>query len=402
MRWALIKAIAMKSPTRVVFFKEVLENIRDRRTIINALLIGPLLGPLLFIAMISVLTDREVQKAEQPLEVVVIGAQYAPNLMEFLHQQGLKIKAGINDPEKKIRDQEEEVVLRVPSNFVQSWNKGETTQVELLYDSSHRDSGTPVERLRHMLEGYTQRNASMRLVARGLSPSVAMPLIVAGRDLSTPQGRAALIFAMLPYFLIMTLFYGGMYLAIDTTAGERERQSLEPLLANPVARWKIMIGKLAATVMFAMASLCLSLLAFSFSGKVIPADTLGIQLHLGIYFIALALLLMAPLAFLISALQTTIAAFAKSYREAQTFLSLLMLIPLIPTMMLAVLPVKPQLWMMSVPLLGQHLLIMKLVRGEIVTTSELSLCLICGLIVALVACLVAALVYRSERLAISA
>jgi len=397
-----MKFIHLKSPMLVVFFKEVLENIRDRRTMINALLIGPLLGPLLFIVLISALTDREVQKSEAPLEVSVIGAQYAPNLIESLRQQGLKIKPAVDDPEKRIHDQDEEVILRIPPDFAQSWNKGETSQVEVLHDSSHRDSGTPVERLRRMLEGYAQRNATMRVVARGLSPSVSTPLIVASRDLSTPQSRGGVIFAMLPYFLIMTLFYGGMYLAIDTTAGERERQSLEPLLVNPVARWKIMVGKLGATFVFAMAALCLSLLTFAFSGKLIPADTLGIQLHLGTYFIVLTLLVMAPLALLITALQTTIAAFAKSYREAQTFLSLLMMIPLIPTMMLAVLPVKPQLWMMSVPLLGQHLLIMKLVRGDVVTTNELGLCLGCGLIVALLACVVAALVYRSERLAISA
>ncbi len=391
----------MKSPILIVFFKEVLENLRDRRTVLNALVMGPLLGPLLFLGMSSYMIKHEMEKAEKALEVSVIGAEFAPNLIEALKHEGLKPKPAVDDPEQKIRDQDEEVVLRIPADFATAWNEGEIAQVELLFDSSQRDASTPAERLRRMLERYGQRIGAMRLVARGLNPGVTSPFVIGERDLATPQSRSALLFSMLPYFLIITAFIGGMYLAIDTTAGERERQSLEPLLVNPVARWKIMAGKLMATFAFAMTSLCLGLLVFASSRYFMPAEKIGVTLQLGPHFALLTLLVMAPLVLLASALQTLIAAFAKSYREAQTYLSLLMLLPMLPTLMLAILPLKSKLWMMTVPLLGQHLLITKLVRGETILASEIALCVICGFVVALIFAAFTARIYRSERLAIS-
>jgi sodium transport system permease protein len=210
-----------------------------------------------------------------------------------------------------------------------------------------------------------------------------------------------LLFAMLPYFLVITIFMGGMYLAIDLTAGERERQSLEPLFANPVRRWRILAGKLAAICTFSTASLLISLAAFAVVGRFVPAEKLGMELDLGLHFGGPVLLLMLPLVLLLAALQSMVAAFAKSYREAQTYLSLLMLVPIIPSLVLAIMPVKAQAWMYAVPLLGQNLGIMQLLRGDGVTTQQLVLCLGGSLAAALAVVLVTAQLYRSERLAIS-
>ncbi|HSX60167.1 MAG TPA: ABC transporter permease [Tahibacter sp.] len=385
----------------VVFWKEVIENLRDRRTVTNALLVGPLLGPLLFTALISLSITRELERGEKPIEVSIVGAEHAPNLVAFLKQNGVRPKPPVEDAETRVRLQDEDMVLRVPANYGQAWSAGKTAQVELLYDSSQRDSATPVERLRGLLQAYSSQNGAMRLMARGLSPAVASPLVVATRDQSTPQSRSGLLFAMLPYFLILSAFMGGMYLAIDTTAGERERQSLEPLFVNPVGRSRILAGKLAATFAFAMASLTLSLIAFGYAGRFIPTERIGMVLDFGPQFAAIALLVMLPLVLLATCLQTLIAAFAKSYREAQTYLSLLMLIPMLPSAMLAVLPLKAQTWMFSVPLLSQHLIVTRLVRAEAVTTQQLALCLGSGIAIAALAAFATAQVYRSEKLAIS-
>jgi sodium transport system permease protein len=238
-------------------------------------------------------------------------------------------------------------------------------------------------------------------VARGLSPTTAWPLVVARRDQATPQSRAVLMFAMLPYFFVITIFMGGMYLAIDLTAGERERQSLEPLFANPVARWKILAGKLAAICTFSTTSLLITLVAFGVVGQFIPAEKIGMELDLGVHFAAYVLLLMLPVVLLLAALQSLVAAFAKSYREAQTYLSLLMLVPIIPSLVLAILPIKAQLWMYVVPLLGQSLGIMQLLRGDGVEPVQLGLCLAGSLAAAILAILVTVQLYRTERLAIS-
>jgi sodium transport system permease protein len=384
-----------------VFLKEVKENLRDRRTLISAFLTGPLLGPILFVMLLNITLNRELDKAEKPLPVPVIGAEYAPNLIEALKAGGVVPGAPVADPERAVRKQDADVVLRIASDYGKAWRKGEPVQVELIYDSSQRDANTAVERVSQLVEGYARQQGAMRLVARGLSPTTAWPLQVARRDQATPQSRAVLMFAMLPYFFVITIFMGGMYLAIDLTAGERERQSLEPLFANPVARWKILSGKLAAICAFSTVSLLITLLAFAVVGRFIPAEKVGMELDLGLHFAAYVLLLMLPVVLLLAALQSMVAAFAKSYREAQTYLSLLMLVPIIPSLVLAIMPIKAQAWMYAMPLLGQSLGIMQLLRGDGVTAQQLGLCLAGSLAAAVIAVLVTIQLYRSERLAIS-
>jgi sodium transport system permease protein len=384
-----------------VFLKEVRENLRDRRTLTSAFLTGPLLTPLLFVMLISFSINRELDKAEQPLKVPVIGAQYAPNLLDALRAGGIVPQPAIADPEAAVRQQDADLVLRIRADYPQAWRKGESVQVEMIYDSSQRDSGTPVERVSNLIEGYAHQQGAMRLVARGLSPSTAAPVMVARRDQATAQSRAGLMFNMLPYLFVLTIFIGGMYLAIDLTAGERERQSLEPLFANPVPRWKIFLGKLAAICAFSTASLLICLLAFGVIGRFIPTEKIGMEINLGPGFILHVLLLQLPLIVLLGALQSMVAAFAKSYREAQTYLSLLMMVPILPSVMLMVMPFKPQLWMYAVPLLGQHLGILDLVRGSGIGGVDLLLCLAGSALAAVLVALVTMQLYRSERLAIS-
>ncbi|WEN15209.1 ABC transporter permease subunit [Rhodanobacter sp. AS-Z3] len=390
-----------RSAWLTVFLKEVRENLRDRRTLMSAFLTGPLLGPLLFLMLISFTVNRELDKAEQPLTVPVIGAQYAPNLLDVLRAGGVMPGPAVADPEQTVRAQDADVVLRIAPDFGKAWRKGEPVQVELFHDSSQRDAQSSVERVTRLIEGYARQQGVMRLVARGLSPTTAWPLQVAARDQATPQSRAVLMFAMLPYFLVITIFMGGMYLAIDLTAGERERQSLEPLFANPVPRWKILCGKLAAICVFSTASLLISLLAFAVMGHFIPAEKIGMELDFGVHFASVVLLLMLPLVLLLAALQSMVAAFARSYREAQTYISLLMLLPILPSLLLSFLPIKAKAWMYAVPLMGQNLGIMQLLRGDGVTDAQIGLCLAGSLAAALIAVLVTIALYRSEKLAIS-
>ena len=384
-----------------VFLKEVKENLRDRRTLMSAFLTGPLIGPVLFVLLINLTLNRELDKAEKPLPVPVIGAEYAPNLLDALREGGVVVKPAVADPMKTLHDQDADVVVRIAPDYGKAWRKGESGQIELFYDSSRRDTDSSVERVSALVSTYARQQGAMRLVARGLSPSTAWPLQVAKRDQATPQSRAVLMFAMLPYFFVITVFMGGMYLAIDLTAGERERQSLEPLFANPVSRWKILCGKLAAICTFSIASLLITLVAFAVVGQFIPAEKIGMELDLGVHFGANVLLLMLPLVLLLAALQSMVAAFAKSYREAQTYISLLMLVPIIPSAMLSFMPIKAQAWMYAVPLLGQNLGIMQLLRGDGVSPEQMLLCLAGTLAAAVLAVLLTVQLYRSEKLAIS-
>ncbi|HET6552598.1 MAG TPA: ABC transporter permease [Dyella sp.] len=384
-----------------VFLKEVKENLRDRRTIISAFLTGPLLGPLILVMLLNINLNRELDKAEKPLPVPVIGAEYAPNLIGALKAEGIVPQSPVANPEVAVRKQDADVVLRISPDYPNAWHKGESVQVELIYDSSQRDANTAVMRVSQLVETYARQQGAMRLVARGLSPGTAWPVVAARRDQATAQARAALMFSILPYFFVLSVFMGGMYLAIDLTAGERERQSLEPLFANPVPRWKILAGKLAAICVFSAASLLISLMAFAVVGRFIPTEKLGMELELGFSFGSRVLLLMLPLIVLLAALQSMVAAFAKSYREAQTYVSLLMFVPVIPSILLSTMPIKSQMWMYAVPLLGQHLGIMQLLRGDGIEPQQLGLCLLGSLVAAALGVLVTARLYQSERLAIS-
>lgn len=401
MNMRTITPVARARAFLTVYLKEVRENLRDRRTIMSAFLTGPLLGPIMMVMLLNITLNRQIDKAEKPLPVPVSGAEYAPNLINALKAQGIVPKPPIANPELAVRKQDADVVLRISPDYATAWRKGEAVQVELIYDSSQRDANAAVDRLSQVVETYARQQGAMRLVSRGLSPSTAWPVVAAKRDQATAQARAALVFSILPYFFVLTVFMGGMYLAIDLTAGERERQSLEPLFANPVARWKILAGKLAAICTFSTASLLISLLAFAVVGRFIPTEKLGMELDLGLRFSGQVLLLMLPLILLLASLQSMVAAFAKSYREAQTYLSLLMFVPVLPSILLSTMPIKAQEWMYAVPLLGQHLGIMQLLRGDGVTGEQFGLCLAGSIATSVVGVLVTAHLYQSERLAIS-
>jgi len=387
--------------TWVVFIKECRESLRDRRVMLNALLLGPILGPLLFVVLLRVTISRELERAEKPLPVVVIGAALAPNLILALEQQGMQVLPAVTDVEAAVRAQTVDLALRISSPYAEDWRSGRPAEVEIIYDSSQRESNAQSQRLRSMLEIYSRRTGALRLIVRGFAPTLNSALVIASRDQATPQARGALIFAMLPYFLILSAIVGGMWLAIDSTAGERERQSLEPLLINPVPRDRILLGKALATSGFSLTSLTLSLLAFMIAGWFLPANKFGVSLSLSPAVIGKILPVMIPLVLLLITLQILVTAYAKSTREAQTYLGLLQLIPIIPSILLSVIPIKPQLWMYAVPLLSQQLTIVRLLRGEPISAASVSLGLVLTSIAALAAFLVAKRNYESERLAIS-
>jgi sodium transport system permease protein len=253
-----------------------------------------------------------------------------------------------------------------------------------------------------MLQSYSWRTGAMRLIARGLVPSSATGLLIASRDQATLQARGALLFGMLPYFLILSSFIGGMWLAIDSTAGERERLSLEPLLINPVPRAQILLGKLCAAAAFSFTSLTLGLAAFALAARLLPSRNFEMSLNVEPRVIATILLLMLPVVFLIVISQMLVAAYARSYREAQTYVGLLQLVPLIPSVALSVSPVTPQLWMYAVPLIGQQLTMLRLLRGDAVTALPPTLSALVTIVAAIAAFLLARRIYDSERLAVNA
>lgn len=381
-----------------VLRKESTENIRDRRAIFNSLLLGPVLFPLMFIAIIWFTTTAEQERFEATLEIPLVGAERAPSLVRFLEQKGVVIKPAPADPEATVRSQEELVIIRVPEDYADHWNRGEPAPVEVIADPSRQESQVTIRRVKNLLAIYGQQIGTLRLQLRGVSPQLSSAILIRDVDLSTAKSRAILAMIFLPYVLMITAFTGGMHLALDTTAGEKERRSLEPLLINPVPRWQIMVGKLLTTMIFAMASLALTMVSFKLVLPLMPVGAFGVDLTINMASLLKILLVISPVAILAASLLTVLASFAKSYREAQSYSGLVIMIPLIPSLIFMTNPVKPETWMMSIPLFSQNMLIGEIVRGEAVPLAWHALSIGSTLAIGLALAVVAATLYNRPRL----
>jgi sodium transport system permease protein len=383
-----------------VMKKELVDLFRDRRTLLISLAMGPLLMPVLILGIGVLARNRFDTQRQKPLELAVVGAERAPNLIAWLASQNIIIKPPPEDADGAIRDQSLDVVLKVGEDFEAQWRGSAPATVEIIHDSSREDAEIPVERVEKLLQGYAQGVGALRLLARGVSPSAAQPLRVAHRDLITPSSKVGQSLAFLPYLLILLTFIGGSWLVIDATAGERERQSLEPLLATPAGRGAIMSGKILAACLYNVLVLSVTLAMFKLSFELGPNP--GVKLDVSLWVIARILFGLLPMILVGTCLLTFIAAGVKSVKEAQSYLSVLTLMPMIPTLMLMVNPVKNQLWMMATPFLAQNQLILKLVRSENVSALEWAVYLGAGFGLGLVLWFLAARRYHDEQLAISA
>ncbi len=385
-----------------VLGKELVDAFRDRRMVVVAFLVMPLAVPLLLAGMSSLGMKRQVEQLERTLDLPVIGIERAPNLLAWLGSNDVRVVPAPADPDEAVRRQEHEVILRIDAAYAADWKAGRPARIEVIYDSSRPlQSGASIARVRGLLDAYGSQVGTLRLIARGIHPAVAQPLQVASRDVATPESRFDLAQQMLPYLLLLLAFIGGMQLAIDATAGERERQSLEPLLTTPASREAIISGKILATATFTLLSLVVTLLMYRLAFAVIPSERIDLSLDVPLDAMGWLLVIVLPIVLLGATLLTALAAFAKSHREAQGYLPLLIFLPMIPTLMLMVAPVKTRLWMMAVPFLGQNQLILRILRGEAITAAEWLVNLGAALLLVVVVWVVAARLYHREQLAAS-
>jgi len=383
-----------------VIRKELLDLFRDRKTFYLSLLMAPLLFPVLILGMGKLASNRIATQVEKPLELPVIGAEHAPNLVNYLAGQNVIIKPAPKNPEGEIAAQNVDVILSIPANYAEKWRNSEPAAIEILHDSSRSDTEIPLKRLKILLQNYSNTTGALRLLSRGISPMANQAVRLDYKDLATPESRIGQALAFLPYLLILTGFLGGAALVIDATAGERERQSLEPLLATPAARGLIMSGKITAAASFGLLGLLLTLVSFKFSFMLAPS--LGIKLSLDWLQVAQLLLVLVPIVLIGTCLLTAIAAGSKSVKEAQSYMSILMMLPILPTIILMVNPMKNALWQFAVPFLAQNQMILKIVRSESISAAEWGVYLACGFGLGAVLWWIAARRYHNEKLAVSA
>ena len=384
-----------------VFLKEVLDNFRDRRTLASALLMGPIFGPVLFAFVINLSVERSLEDQENTLELPVIGQEFAPNLVTFLRSRNIDAVDGPADlaaAMAAVKTGAHDIVLIIPEAFGEQLADMIPARVELVSDQANTDADRDARRARSALMSYSQLLAGTRVVARGINPRTLQPLNIDEVDVSTPSGRSALLLGMMSYFFVFAALMGGMYLAIDTTAGERERGSLEPLLSLPVTRDQLILGKIAATCLFMTLSLMLSLLAFYVSIGFMPLEELGMTPNFSLGVVLAALAIFLPFILVGAALMTLVASFTKSYREAQTWLSVVLIAPTMPILIVSILTLRPRLEFMFIPSLSQHLLLVDMVKNEPINGLNVTISVVSTLILGIALTWVCARLYRREGL----
>ena len=392
----------MTSALWTVLRKELLDAFRDRRMVLVAFVIMPLAIPLVLAGTSALGQRKQVEQWQGALELPVDGATRAPHLVAWLRAHNVRIVDAPPYVDAAIRTEQREIVLRIDASYGPDWRASRPARVELVYDSSRPlATGATIARVRNLLEAYSGTVGTLRLIARGVHPAVGEPLQIATRDLATPEARFDLAQQLLPYLLLLLAFIGGMQLAIDATAGERERQSLEPLLTTPAAREAIIGGKILATATFTLLSLAATLVAYRIAFGLMPGEVVDASFDLGLAALARLFLVILPIVLLGATVLTALAAFARSHREAQGYLPLLVFLPMVPTLLLMVAPVRTQAWMLAVPFLGQNQLILRVLRSESIALHEWAIALAAPLALVALAAWIASKLYHREALASS-
>ncbi|HEX5163152.1 MAG TPA: ABC transporter permease [Steroidobacteraceae bacterium] len=350
-----------------VFRKEFRENLRDRRTLLSALVFGPVLGPMLVAGVVQFSISHSEEQYDENITIAVIHGERAPNLLAYLNARGVDstpVDLDEAGARRAVADQTHKVILDIPEDFGARLQEGQPAPVILYSDRSRNFDRQSVERVRSLVGQYGLEIAQLRYLARGIDPISVLPLSVQEVDVSTPSSRSVLVLNMMTYLVILSMLFGGLYLAIDATAGERERGSLEMLLTSPVPREHLIYGKILAAAAYMAISLMLTVAVFSVSMSFVGLERLGITANLGPRAAAKLIACCSPLILFGASYLSIVSGFAKSYREAQTYLGLVITLPTMPLLFAGLLGLQAKLPLMLVPFLSQHLLMTTVVRAE--------------------------------------
>lgn len=346
-----------------VFAKEIVDALRDRRTLLVVLLSSVLMGPLVLVALSGLIASLE-SRAEQR-EVWLDGVANAPTLVNFLQRQTYTVRAAPAGYEQALREARfADPVVVVPRDFEAQLAAGEVPLLEVVSDSANRRSEAGSGRVQRLLQAFGRERAVLALAWRGVAPGWMAPVDVEERDLASSATRGAQFTAMLPFFVLMAVLYGALNAALDSTAGERERGSLEPLLMNPADRSALVAGKWGAVACVGMLIAVLSCFSFIPAQWLLRSDTLAALFQYGVREALLFLVVLLPFAAALSALLMAVAIRCKSFKEAQANATVVVLgVSLLPLVSVFNLGGEAR-WHLWVPALGQNVLMNRVLKGE--------------------------------------
>lgn len=365
-----------------IYWKEISDAMRDRRTLMMVLASSLLLVPVLLFVFSTVMSQVESQAVDRT--VLAVNMKDAPGLENYILRQGYQIKQAPVDYEEKSRNKElTKPVLLIAENFENTMAQAKRVELEIAYDTSNRQAEMGLGPLRRLLNGYVQERSSLDLMMRGVSPELLQMITVKERHISRPDERKVTITGMLPMVLIMAIVMGGMFAAIDSTAGERERGSLEPLMMNPVSGLQLAVGKTAAVASVSVLIVILTVTSFFPAQSVIANEALRAEFQFGVKDALAFLVVLVPLAAALSALQVALSLTCKTFKEANVRNQLLSLTVSFLPLFFILNPGKEPAWLGWVPVMAQTQMMNQVLKGELVSLSAIAIALaVCSAIVA--------------------
>lgn len=323
---------------KIIYFKEVLETLRDRRTLISTILIPIILFPVLMFGMSAVVVMMMKKTEAEATKIAVIGEEFAHSFVSVLLKGDDFQKVDVEDFKSALKDKEIHAALEFPSDFEEKLKLGENSEATIYYDGAEIRSSIAKEKLTGELKDYQDSVVAKRLRERNVEESLLHPIDIKKENLAPKEKMGGFMLSMfLPYMIVILAMVGAMYPAIDLTAGEKERGTLETILVTPVSRLDIATGKFltvmtASVITIILATASMSLTASLGFGQMNQFASEQVSFAIKPLSIVLLLLLMLPLAALFSSALLSVSLFAKSYKEAQSYVSPLMFVVILPAM----------------------------------------------------------------------
>jgi len=356
----------MKLKFPIILRKELTETLRDRRAL-GLLLLFVLIYPLLVGAVLQRQIDRATKPEREGVELAVIGGDQAPTLMNQLRQRNVNLTElepmGDEEISAMLRRQTVTAVLRLTHDYAENYRAMRPARIELWFDSAS-DSARKIDEVEYVVQEYSRNIASARLLAHGVSPANLNPVMMQRYDTGTSASRSAnTISTMLGIFFIPAFMFC-MSTAVDSTAGERERRSLEVLMAQPVRPADLIVGKWLAASLLSIIGITLELAIAHGILKWLPLEELGLSWRLGWSDLAMVCLASATLSLFAAALEIALAINARSFKEAQTLVSFTMIVPLVPVILVPMMNLSDTSWMYMIPVLSNQTLLRELAKGQ--------------------------------------
>jgi len=354
-----------------VFVKELKDALRDRRTLMVVFFTSIAMGPLMLVLLSSLVGKYE--KRAEAREIVTIGLDAAPTLRNYLERRTFIVKTAPADWESQLKDSKlGDPVVIVPATFEDDLAHGQAPRIQLVYSSANGRAQSGVGAIERLLQGFGQEQASLRLIARGVAPGVMNVSSVDEHDIADNASRAAELTSMVPMFVMMAVLYGALNAALDTTAGERERGSLEPLLATPAARAALVVGKWGAVFALGLLIAVLSCMSFLPAQSLLRSEQLAALFRFGWVEAAWFIGLLAPLAAALSALMMAIAIRCKTFKEAQANTVVLTLAVTMTPMVSLFNQEGESAWNLWVPALAQSTLMNRVLKNAPISALDVA------------------------------